>query len=144
MELISEENSKEYKLTIEQLQKENQMFKNYFSEYEKMFEIMNYFIKRVSMIFPQLTGAVCDYQHPKKIQGILIAVENSIFQLYNEYNSIKNKMAPATQKIPRNPSSSSRVQDMEEKIKKLTEQNLCLEKKVKAKRIKKSRSLSRI
>lgn len=81
LETILYENKQSYNLTIEQIQKENDNYKEQLFTYDKIFEIFNYTMKRLGSVFPQLFNQNLDVKKPKEFQNVLLLFEKCIWDL---------------------------------------------------------------
>ena len=136
LEIIMEENQKEFAYKNSELIKENSNFKEKMNELDKMFELFNFFIKRISNIFPSFTNHTINFDNSKVFQNELIYLENCIINLNQQkdqlINKLKNTQAyqSSINVVTKEPKTKT-VNEIEEKIKQITEENLKLEKKLK-------------
>lgn len=137
LEIIMEENQKEFTYKSSELIKENSKFKEKMNELDKMFELFNFFIKRISNIFPSFTNHTINFDNSKVFQNELIYLENCIINLSKQkeqlINKLKNTQAyqSSINAFTKEPNTTN-VNEIEEKIKQITEENLKLEKKLKS------------
>ena len=90
LELISHENNKEKISKIDKLINENNNFKSYISNTEKIMYTINYFIKKIYNMIPSLSISEYfeDVKEPLELQRHLINIEKFINE-YIIYNSNK-------------------------------------------------------
>ena len=123
----------EYNQQLNILSNENNHYKNKIEELDKMFLLFNFFIKRISTIFPSMTNHIISFEDSKKFQNELIYFENCIIDLNQQNISLVNKIKQYQNTSHSMPIKISEVSSMEEKIKQIAEENKRLELKLKSK-----------
>jgi len=152
LELISHENNKEKISKIDKLINENNNFKSYISNTEKIMFTINYFIKKIYNMIPSLSISECfeDVQEPLELQRHLINIEKFINE-YIIYNS--NKKSKFMDEFDKNKNNEHIIdeykerererekEEFEKKINEINRQNIHMLKGVKEKRkVKKRKS----
>lgn len=132
-QMIIEQNKNEYNQQLNILSNENNHYKNKIEELDKMFLLFNFFIKRISTIFPSMTNHIISFEDSKKFQNELIYFENCIIDLNQQNISLVNKIKQYQNTSHSMPIKISEVSSMEEKIKQIAEENKRLELKLKSK-----------
>ena len=148
LELLSNENNKEKITKIDKLINENNNFKSYMYNTDKIMFTINYFIKKIYNMIPFLANNECfqDVQEPYELQKHLIVIENFINE-YIIYNSNKKYKFLIDFEKNRNDkylidiNKEREREELEKKINEINEQNILLLKEIhNKKKIKKKKS----
>ena len=159
LELICDENLKDFNNKVNKINQINENLNNKLLEIEGMFESMNYFVKRISSIFPELYNHNINMNNLKEFQNELLIIENCINDLSSQKNFVNIQLNKALnslsnlQKQKENDKKDifeigdkhyKKAIDMEKKIKEISEENQILEKQISLKNSnKKKRSVSK-
>ena len=146
LELIYEENTKDFNNKINKLSEINEKLNNQLLDIENMFESMNFFLKRISSIFPELYNHNFNINNPKEFQNELLIIENCInelslqknftgIQLKKTLNTLSNLQKEKENIIKNNlyeinDNHYKKAIDNEIKIKEISNENQNLEKQI--------------
>lgn len=125
LEIIAEESSVNANYDINKLTKDNEVYRSQLNEVDKVFESFNYFVKRMSAMYP--SDIPCEqipYLNIKEYQNKLIQIENCIV---NEKNKISFELKGLDDEHYNN------MMILNKKIKQLTIENNELEERIKVK-----------
>ena len=138
LELIIKENNKKQTSTLDKLINENNNFKSYINNTDKMMFTINYFIKRIYNMIPSLNNIEFNQSinDSNELQKHLICIENFISE-YIIYNSNKKSQFfydfeknNNKNKIPINRNEEKEKEELEKKINEINEQNIFLLKEI--------------
>lgn len=137
-ELILEENQNEHIESIKNMKMEIENYKKNQHEHEKIFDILNYFFKKMQTYFvtnDQQVNQVNKQIDHKTIQNRLIDLENFIIKLINDKTAVQQKYSKVLDiqsKLTQSDSLDNsqyhleNVKKLNEKIYDLTDENNCL------------------